>query len=70
MRPAFCGCDVGIVVYGEEDVRGCAEVGESFLECERIGGLHEHKAHGGTEEDDRGFWKGLQVFALEVSRHG
>lgn len=48
---------------------GCAEVRECFFEGKRVGCLHEHEAHRWTEEDDRSFRKGCEIFALEVSRH-
>ena len=66
MRAAFGLCDVGVVIYRQEDVGCVAEVGEDFFEGEGLGALHEHVGHGGTEEDDGGFREGVELFALEV----
>lgn len=66
MRAAFGLCDVGVVIYRQEDVGRVAEVGEDFFEGEGLGALHEHVGHGGAEEDDGGFGEGVELFALEV----
>jgi hypothetical protein len=59
-------CDVGVVIYGQEDVCCVSEVGEDFFQGEGLGGLHEHVGHGGAEEDDGGFGEGIELFAFEV----
>jgi len=61
-RPVRAGLGFGdglCVVDGKEDVRCFGEVRECGFEGEWVGGLQEHEAHGGAEEDDVGAWEFL-----------
>lgn len=67
MGAAFRDFDVAAVVDGEEDVRGSGKLRQCVAESERIGGLDQHKRHGGAKQDDVRVFVKAQNFAFEVS---
>ena len=66
VRSAFGDRYVARVVDGEKDVCCAGEIWEGCFEFEGVGRLHEHKCHGGTEEDDMGGGVFFEFFTLEV----
>ena len=66
VRAALGVRGVGAVVYGEEDVRGLAEVGESAAEGHGVRCVLEEVGHAGAEKDNLSFGEGAELFPLDV----
>ena len=67
VRAAFGYFDVAAVVNGEEDMSCTREIWESVFEGQGIGGLDEHKGHGGAKEDYLCIFIAAEMFTFEVS---
>ena len=68
MRATFGEIGIMAVIDGEEDVCCAGEVWEGFFEGKRVGCLHEHEGHRGSEEDDVGAFVLAEEFVFKVSR--